>query len=89
LPLVMAFPSFAQTLRCGTEIVRVGDPTIELLQKCGEPDLKELIKTDGLIIEKWTYDCGSTRFMRILTLRGGRVVRVVRADYGTGPARCQ
>ncbi len=69
--------------------MRVGDPTIELLQKCGEPDLKELIKTDGLIREKWTYDCGSTRFMRILTLQGGKVIKVEKADYGTGPARCQ
>lgn len=81
--------SIAQNIRCGSEIVRVGDPTIELLQKCGEPDLKELIKTNGFIIEKWTYNCGSARFMKILTLKGGIVQRVEVADYGTGPARCQ
>ena len=87
--LVMADRGSARTIRCGTEIVSVGDPTIELLQKCGEPDLKELIKTNGFIIEKWTYDCGSKRFMKILTLKGGKVHRVEVADYGTGPARCQ
>ena len=87
--LAIADRSSARTIRCGTEIVRVGDPTIELLQKCGEPDLKELIKTNGFIIEKWTYDCGSKRFMKILTLKGGKVHRVESADYGTGPARCQ
>ena len=81
--------SSARTIRCGTEIVSVGDPTIELLQKCGEPDLKELIKTNGFIIEKWTYNCGSVRFMKILTLKGGIVQRIEVADYGTGPARCQ
>jgi hypothetical protein len=87
--LAMADRGSARTIRCGTEIVSVGDPTIELLQKCGEPDLKELIKTNGFIIEKWTYNCGSKRFMKILTLKGGKVLRVEVADYGTGPARCQ
>ena len=87
--LAMADRGSARTIRCGTEIVSVGDPTIELLQKCGEPDLKELIKTNGFIIEKWTYNCGSARFMKILTLKGGKVQRVEVADYGTGPARCQ
>ena len=87
--LTMALPAAARTIRCGTEIVSVGDPTIELLQKCGEPDLKELIKTNGFIIEKWTYNCGSGRFMKILTLKGGKVRKVETADYGTGPPRCQ
>src|SRR5210317_1845722 len=87
--LAMADRGSARTIRCGTEIVSVGDPTIELLQKCGEPDLKELIKTNGFIIEKWTYNCGSKRFMKILTLKGGSVKRIEIADYGTGPARCQ
>ena len=81
--------SIAQNIRCGSEIVRVGDPTIELLQKCGEADLRELIKTNGCIIEKWTYNCGAARFMRILTLKGGIVQRIEVADYGSGPARCQ
>jgi len=87
--LAIADRGSAQTIRCGTVIVSVGDPTIELLQKCGEPDLKELIKTNGFIIEKWTYNCGSKRFMKILTLKGGSVKRIEVADYGTGPARCQ
>jgi hypothetical protein len=87
--LAMADYSPVRTIRCGTEIVSVGDPTMELLQKCGEPDLKELIKTNGFIIEKWTYNCGSVRFMKILSLKGGIVQRIEVADYGTGPARCQ
>lgn len=87
--LALARNSPARSIRCGTEIVNVGDPTIELLQKCGEPDLKELIKTNGFIIEKWTYNCGSARFMKIITLKGGNVQKIETADYGTGPARCQ
>jgi hypothetical protein len=87
--VLMASAGRAGSMRCGTEIVRVGDPTIEVIQKCGEPDLKELIKTNGLIVEKWTYNCGSTRFMRILTMKGGKVDRIETADYGTSAPRCQ
>ena len=71
LVLLLTAPSWARSIRCGNELVRVGDPTIELLQRCGEPDLRELLNTDGLIVEKWTYNCGSLRFMRIITLKGG------------------
>ena len=87
--LLVAAPSWARSIRCGNELVRVGDPTIELLQRCGEPDLKELLNTDGLIAERWTYNCGSLRFMRIITLKGGVVQRIEMADYGSGPPRCQ
>jgi hypothetical protein len=89
LILLMAVPSWARSMRCGNELVRVGDPTIKLLQRCGEPDLKELLNTDGLIAEKWTYNCGSLRFMRIITLRGGVIRKIEVADYGSGPPRCQ
>ena len=89
LLLLLAAPSWARSIRCGNELVRVGDPTIQLLQRCGEPDLKELLNTDGLITERWTYNCGSLRFMRIITLRGGVIQRIEAADYGSGPPRCQ
>jgi len=89
LILLVAAPSWARSIRCGNQLVRVGDPTIELLQRCGEPDLKELLNTDGLIVERWTYNCGSLRFMRIITLKGGVVQRIELADYGSGPPRCQ
>ena len=87
--LLVAAPSWARSIRCGNELVRVGDPTIELLQRCGEPDLRELLNTDGLIVERRTYNCGSLRFMRIITLKGGVVQRIDLADYGSGPPRCQ
>jgi hypothetical protein len=89
LVLLVVVPTWARSMRCGHELVRVGDPTIQLLQRCGEPDLKELLNTDGLIVEKWTYNCGSLRFMRIITLRGGVIRKIEVADYGTGPPRCQ
>lgn len=71
LVLLMAAPSWARSMRCGNQLVREGDPTIQLLQRCGEPDLKELLNADGPIVQKWTYNCGSLRFMRIITLKGG------------------
>ena len=41
LPLLAAGTSGAQTLRCGGELVSVGDVKFEVLSKCGEPASKE------------------------------------------------
>ncbi|NBC13710.1 MAG: DUF2845 domain-containing protein [Gammaproteobacteria bacterium] len=39
--LCIAFVAPAHALRCGTGVVSEGDSTLELLQTCGEPTLKE------------------------------------------------
>ena len=89
LILLMAAQTLARGFRCGTELVSVGDSTWEVLHKCGEPDLKELIKSNGVNVEKWTYNCGSLRFIRILTFSGGALRAVKSGDYGSGPSCCQ
>ena len=48
-------------------------------------DLKEILNTDGPIVERWTYNCGSLRFMRIITLRGGVIRKIEMTDYGPVP----
>jgi hypothetical protein len=92
--LLMVVPSFAQTrevqsIRCGTNLVRVGAIPFELFQKCGEPDQKDFIEARLATIEKWTYNCGSQRFIKVITIRGGRVDRIEEAGRGSGPNRCQ
>lgn len=78
----------ASSFRCGNQIVEAGDNKLEVLQKCGQPDLREVVRTDGQIVEKWYYDCGARRFIRILTFSGGVLQVVETGDYGTGPQRC-
>ena len=78
-----------QSIRCGTEIVRLGVSTFELIQKCGEPDLKETIEAKEETSERWTYNCGTGRFIKIITLRRGKVWRIEEGDRGSGPSRCK
>jgi Protein of unknown function (DUF2845) len=89
LVILLSLSSAAYGFRCGTNIVNVGDNKLQVLQKCGEPTYKELIKTDGFIVEKWYYDCGSQRFIQTLTFSGGYLQVIEAGDYGKGPDRCQ
>jgi hypothetical protein len=63
--------------------------------KCGEPDAKEshdeeLIDRgdDGtkrklfITVEQWTYNFGPTQFMRIVTLKNGKVAFIRTGNYG-------
>jgi len=91
---VVVVSSFAQerkvrSMRCGTEIVQLGASSYELLQKCGEPDQKEIIEARDETSERWTYNCGTGRFIKIITLRGGKVWRIEEGVRGSGPNRCQ
>ena len=91
--LVAASPALA--LRCGNNIVDVGDTKIEVLSKCGEPTLKEEVGEDFTresdsretrrakrYVEKWTYNFGSTRFIYVLTIRDGKVIDISTEDKG-------
>ena len=89
LVILLGLSSAAYGFRCGTNIVNVGDNKLQVLEKCGEPTYKELIKTDGFIVEKWYYDCGSLRFIETLTFSAGHLQAIEAGDYGTGPDRCQ
>ena len=92
--LLLVVSSFTQarsvkSMRCGTEILRLGATTFEVIQKCGEPDLKETIEAKEETSERWTYNCGTGRFIKVLTIRRGKVWRIEEGDRGSGPPRCQ
>ena len=87
-------PSWAQTrevrsIKCGTNLVSLGAHSSELIQKCGEPDQKERIEARLSTYEIWTYNCGSGRFMKVITISGGKVHKIEEGARGSGPTRCQ
>jgi hypothetical protein len=88
MTIQLGLSSVAYGFRCGTSLVKVGDTKLEVLEKCGEPTFKELIKTDGLIVEKWYYDCGPQRFIQILTFSGGSLQKLETGDYGRSLNGC-
>lgn len=80
--LLLASPAVAQTLRCGSDLVSLGDRAFEIIRKCGEPQYRDTVGyTVGphqrleLAIEEWVY--GPRNGMTyILRLEGNRLVRI-------------
>ncbi len=71
-------------LRCGTDLIDIGDSKSRVAYLCGPPFLKEVIGHTELpqnkggvefIVERWTYDT-SLRYFTILTFKGDRLVRM-------------
>ncbi|NMZ83114.1 DUF2845 domain-containing protein [Pseudomonas mandelii] len=62
LALAASQASAADTLRCGSQLVSVGDRSSEVLQKCGEPVGRDLLgykrsanRREEFQVEEWTY----------------------------------
>jgi hypothetical protein len=85
----------AATLDCSGGIISAGDSRVDVLTKCGEPDAKESHEEeltnrldDGtrhklfITVEEWTYNFGPTQFMRIVTLKNGKVAFIRAGNYG-------
>ena len=79
------------SLRCGNRLVTEGDYKYEVIQRCGEPQLQELVSVETrykrlpnsnksvaveLPVEQWVYDMGRGRFLKILTFKGMRLEKV-------------
>lgn len=63
---VNALPASAASMRCGSNIVNVGDLEFEVLQKCGPPTYKQ-----G---DQWIYDRGPGNFLKIVVFGLGKVL---------------
>lgn len=86
------------SLDCGGGIVSVGDSKIDLLGKCGPPSLQEVLdyslavlqrygpagpgRRASAVVERWTYNFGSSRFLQFVTLDAGKIVSIKRGSYG-------
>ena len=78
IAVLAAAPSARAGLRCGTSLIQAGDSAAHLLLECGDPLLVQTIATENTsttegIVEQWTYDLGPGRFLRIVTIEGGKV----------------
>ena len=91
LPVVtsLAQTREAQSIRCGTEVVRLRAHSSVMLKKCGAADQKDLIKARLETRETWTSNCGSGRFIRVVTMRGGKVDKIEEGARGSGATHCR
>lgn len=74
----------ANTLRCGSQLVSIGDRRFEVLQKCGEPAYRDLIgyslsahERREYSIEEWVYG-PDNGMLTILTFEGNRLRQIER-----------
>jgi len=89
------FTAYADTVSCKQGTVFVDDSRADVLMKCGEPEGKEShqeeisVQLDSstkqkqfVTVEEWSYNFGPSQFMRIVTLRNGKVADIRTGDYG-------
>ncbi|CAH0227297.1 DUF2845 domain-containing protein [Pseudomonas mediterranea] len=82
LLLVTPYASAADTLRCGSQLISVGDRSSEVLQKCGQPvardDLgykRSVNRREEYPVEEWTYGPNSGMY-QFLRFEGNRLVQI-------------
>ncbi len=72
----------AQALRCGSQLIAIGDYSFQVLEKCGEPVVKEFVGYTltknlkrELVIERWVY--GPTAgYYDLLVFVGGELTEI-------------
>jgi len=74
--------SAADTLRCGSQLISVGDRSSEVLQKCGEPAARDDLgykrsvnRREEYPVEEWTYGPNSGMY-QYLRFEGNRLVQI-------------
>lgn len=71
LLLCCAVAQGASQMHCGSRLVKVGDGKAEILDRCGEPDYREVVSgNDEVKREIWVYRFSSAKFVHTLTFSG-------------------
>lgn len=91
---ILPLAASADSMRCGKWIVNETMTTDEILQKCGEPQKKDVSKEDVYaknqagystkrgeqVTERWYYKPSSGSLTMMVKILDGRVVSIERAD---------
>ena len=82
LMLICSGSTFADSMRCGTDLVRTGDTSIEVKLKCGQPFDAEYIgqakiNHSYVNIERYTYVPEKGQFIKILEFHDGNLVNII------------
>lgn len=77
----LAFASAASAgIRCGNKLIEVGDFSAYVLDRCGEPESRQVLSgsigAESPVVEQWVYDFGSRQPLRVLTFVGGRLTQI-------------
>ncbi len=82
LALAASYASAADTLRCGSQLISVGDRSGEVLQKCGEPVSRDVLgykrsvdRREEFQVEEWTYGPNGGMY-QYLRFEGNRLKQI-------------
>ena len=82
LTLISGHALAATTLRCGSQLISVGDRSSEVLQKCGEPVARDPLgykrsanRREEFQVEEWTYGPNGGMY-QYLRFEGNRLVQI-------------
>lgn len=80
----------AAALRCGNQIINLGDTPAKVKQYCGVPMRDSVIKRKSKANKNhhneqqkiWTYNFGSSDFLYVLTFRNNKLNKIETHGYG-------
>lgn len=75
--------------KCGWPALQedlVGERTATVFERRGQVAFNRSVTSRT---ERWTYDFGKNRFLQIVLLDGGRILRIERGGYGYGEAAAE
>ncbi|WP_213940725.1 DUF2845 domain-containing protein [Pseudomonas sp. dw_612] len=82
LAMAASQASAADTLRCGSQLISVGDRSSEVLQKCGQPVARDALgykrstnRREEFQVEEWTYGPNGGMY-QYLRFEGNRLVQI-------------
>jgi hypothetical protein len=80
--MLVATSATAQSLRCGTALVKSGDSRTAVEETCGEPKTRiRQVNDEGATVGwRYVYDGGYGAADRSVTFRHGKVVAIRRND---------
>lgn len=82
LALAASHAVASETLRCGSQLISLGDRSSEVLQKCGEPVSRDVLgykrsanRREEFQVEEWTYG-PSNGMYQYLRFEGNRLRQI-------------
>lgn len=92
--LAMPLAATADSMRCGSKIVNETSRAAEILEKCGEPQQKDVrtepimaknpagyaYKVGEQVVERWRYQRSSRALPMVVTVVDGKVIKLERAE---------
>ena len=102
LLLLLGTENARAQMYCGNRLIMNGMTKLDVISKCGQPDLKEVASINSVgagdrqhfrvttsVVEVWHYNCGEGRFNKSLFFDGSTLALVTHTgQYGSGPERC-